>query len=58
MSRNHRECPDSDDSDRWELPNVLVRQEPDEEEDEEEEEEEGNGKDDNDHDSDHDGYSE
>ena len=52
MSRNPRECPDSDDPDRWELPNVLVRQEPDEEEDE------GNDKDDNDHDSDDDGYSE
>jgi len=56
MSRNHPECPDSVDPDRWELPNVLVRQEPDEEEDEEEDE--GNGKDDNDHNNDDDGYSE
>jgi hypothetical protein len=54
MSRNHPECPDADDPDRWELPNVLARQAPDEDE----EEDEGNGKDDNDHDNDDDGYSE
>ena len=58
MSRNYPECPNPDDPDRGELPNVLVRQEPDEEEDEEEEEDESNGKDDNDQHNDDEGYSE
>jgi hypothetical protein len=50
-------CPDSDSLDRWEVADVLLRQEPDEEEDEEEDE--GNGKEyeDDDDDTD-DGYSE
>jgi hypothetical protein len=55
MSRIHRECPDSDPSDRSVAADVVVRQEPDEED---EEEDEGDGKEDNDDDDNDDGYSE
>jgi hypothetical protein len=56
MKRNHPKCPDSDDPDQWELPNVVVREAPDEEEDEEEDE--GDGKEDNDDEGADDGHSE
>ena len=53
MSRIHPECFDPDFSDRSEIADLLLREEPDEED-----EEEDNGKDDEDEEDTDDGYSE
>jgi hypothetical protein len=56
MSRIHRECLDSDPSDRSVAADVLFRQEPDEEEDEEEDK--GDDKEDDNDDDEDNSYSE
>jgi hypothetical protein len=56
MSRIHRECSDSESSDRSVAAYVVLRQEPDEEEDEEEDE--GDRKEDDEDEDTDDGYSE
>jgi hypothetical protein len=57
MSRIHPECPDSDHSDQSLVPDLFLRQTPDEEDDEEDDEGDGKENDDDD-DKDDDGYSE